>query len=455
MKPGASASSGGPSDHPRVTRRRPDPRLPAYLVAGFGALVVSVAAAQPEVAALGVPFLALAALGLRDTAPVEIRGDVTLHRERAVEGGKLEGEIHVAWDEAVEVDVVLAGGRGVTAVDPEPVTGWSLPRSRGPVTLRFEVRARSWGVHDLGHLWVRVRRAGSFILWEHRLAARPTIRVLPTPLRLSRLLKPAEPRVFAGMHVARLRGHGTDFAELRPYQPGDRLRDLSWGTSARLGTPWVRVNHPERSGTVVLLLDSAFSDEEGEGEALARAARATWAVASMHLRAQDRVGLLARGRTAAWLPPRNGRRARWMLLDELLSVGQAAQDPTRRRVPRKRATVPADALVVGVSSLDSPNFVPNLLHYRRVGHATVALVIDASDLLPDGSTPVDSAARRIWFAERRVRRRALERAGVPTAVVADDVGVGAAVLGLRRRMDLLLQPNRAGTTARWYAGGVA
>jgi uncharacterized protein (DUF58 family) len=432
-----------------VTRRRPDPRLPAYLVGGFGALVAAIAAGQPEVAALGVPFLVLLGMGLMDREPVAVSGEVRLLQERGVEGDVLEGEVYVEWDQEAEVDVMLAGGHGMTPVEPSPVVGWSLPLGRGPVKLPFKIQVSSWGVHDVGFLWVRVRRPGSFMVHEHRLAATPSVRVLPTSLRLSRLLKPAEPRAFAGMHVARLRGHGTDFAELRPYQPGDRLRDLSWGTSARLGEPWVRVNHPERTGTVVLLLDSAFNDEGGEGEALARAARATWAVASMHLQAQDRVGLLARGRTAAWLPPRSGRRARWMLLDELLSVGRAAQDVTRRRLPSQRVVMPSDALVVGVTSLNSHTFVPNLLHYRRVGHATVALVIDTSDLMPDPTDGADAAARRVWFAQREAERRTLERAGIPTALVTATGGVGPAVLSLRRRMNLLLQPTRAGATALW------
>jgi uncharacterized protein (DUF58 family) len=445
----ASAGGGG---HQEVTRRRPDPRLPAYLVAGFGALVVAIATARPELAALGTPFLALAALGLREGRRVDIRGEVRLHRERAVEGGLLEGEVHVEWDEDAEVDVVLAGGRGIRPVEPERVTGWALQRGHGPVTLPFSVRARSWGAHDPGYLWARVRRPGSFTVWEHRLAEIPAVRVLPSALRLSRLLKPAEPRAFAGMHVARLRGQGTDFAELRPYQPGDRLRDVSWGTSARMGVPWVRVNHPERTGTVVLLLDSVFGTEEDE--ALARAARATWAVASMHLKAQDRVGLLARGRTAAWLPPRSGRRARLLLLDELLSVGRAAEDVSRRRLPSRRVLVPADALVVGVTSLQSHTFAPNLIHYRRIGHATVALIVDTSDLLPAVSGRTDAAARRVWFAERMVERRVLERAGIPTALVRGGRGVGGAVLTLRRRMNALLHPTRIVAGGAWSAEAV-
>jgi hypothetical protein len=131
-----------------------------------------------------------------------------------------------------------------------------------------------------------------------------------------------------------------------------------------------------------------------------------------------------------------------MLLDELLSVGRAAEDASLRRRQRIRLAVPADALVVGVTSLRSQTFAPELMHFRRAGHATVALVIDTQDLLPDPRDRSDAAARRIWFGRREAERYALERSGVPTALVTEADGVGAAILGLRRRMALLLQPNR-------------
>ena len=424
-----------------VVSRRSDPRLPAYLFAGFGALMFAAVAAQPAIAALGVPFLALLGLGLGGDRAPRVAARVDLDVLRAVEGDPITGAIEVEWDGEAEVDVLLADGRGLDPAEPEPVTGWSLQARSGRERLEFRLTARSWGVHDLGFLWVRVRRPGRYTYWEFRRKLDTRVQVLPSALRISRMLKPSEPRAVSGAHVAKSRGHGTDFAELRPYRPGDRLRDISWGTSARLGIPWVRVSHPERTGTVLIVLDTVFGQEDGEREALARAARATWAVASMHLRAQDRVGLLAQGRTAAWLPPRGGRRARWMLLDELLSIGRAAEDFTRRRRLGARVVVPGDALIVGVTSLLSHTYVPGLLHYRRIGHATVALVIDSLDLLPETKGPVDRAAARIRFAQRESERRLLERGGIPTALVTPEHGVGPAILTLRRRMSTT--PQRA------------
>lgn len=414
-------------------RRRADPRLPAYLIAGFGALIGAIATGRPELAALGAPFLALAARGLVDRRAIPVTGRVEVSGDVVIEGDEVEGSAVVSWRATARVEVMLSGSRGVTPLEPAPVVGWSLQPTDGVHVLPFRMRADSWGIHDLGTLWVRARRPGSLLVWEQKLAVAPVLRVLPHPLRLQRLLKPAEPRAVAGMHGSRLRGHGTDLAELRPYQPGDRLRDLSWSTSARFGAPWVTVHHPERTGTVLILLDAFFADDEAGQESLARAARAAWAVASVHLAAQDRVGLLARGPTAAWLPPRGGRRARWLLVEELLAVGGAAEDVWRRR-RGGRTAVPADALVVGVTGLRGPGFAEALLHYRRTGHTAAALVIDTYDLLPPARDETDEAARRIWLAQREASRYQLDRSGVPTALVTVAGGVGPAISSLRRRM---------------------
>jgi uncharacterized protein (DUF58 family) len=438
-------TDAAPASGRDAIRRRADPRLPAYLAAGLGALIASITTGQAEFAALGAPFVALAAIGLIHRSPVRLRGSVSLSAERVIEGDIIEGEIRLDWDGDAEITVLLTGLRGVTAIEPASAS-WAL-EERGPVRLPFQLRARSWGVHHVCDLWVRCRRPNGLLMWEQRLAQAPTLRILPTPLRLTRLLKPIEPRAVAGMHLSRFRGHGTDFAELRPYRPGDRLRDLAWATSARLGKPWVTVRHSERTGTVLLMLDAVFSDRRDDNDALARAARAAWAVAVVHLRAQDRVGLLTKGRVTAWLPPRGGRRARWLLLDELLSVGAAAEDEWQRPVRRNRVIVPTDALIIAVTSLRSHDFIRQLLHYRRAGHPSVALVMDTQDLLPNDRRPAIAAARRIWLAQRDSERQSLERAGIPTVLVSESEGVAAAISTLRRSMSAMRR-SKAGALAR-------
>jgi len=409
---------------------RADPRLVAYLAVGTAALLAAVVVGRAELAAIGGPLLALGLWGLADTRPPEVRVAAALLATRALEGDEVHGTVTLDWVGTAELDVLVDGPPGVTPLDPAPALGWSLPALTGPITVGFRVRADTWGRHELGRIHVRARRPGGLVVWEWMVGRGPTLRVLPGPLRLDALMRPSEPRTVAGAHLARVRGPGTDIAELRPYTPGDRLRDLSWSASARTGSPWVIARHPERTGTVVLLLDGALDGSTAATEALARAARAAWAVAEVHLRAQDRVGLHTSGTATVWLPPITGRRARWMLLDALLTVGGAAQAHRGTRVS-SRVTVPADALVVGITTLRSPVFTRQLLHHRRAGHTTAALVVDMSDLVPPAADIVDAAARRLWRAELDVERHRLGRAGISTAVVSGD-DVEPAVSTLRR-----------------------
>ena len=152
---------------------------------------------------------------------------------------------------------------------------------------------------------------------------------------------------------------------------------------------------------------------------------------------QDRVGLLSWGRTVAWVPPLTGRRARLLLMDELLSVGGAEQDPLRRRLEGGRVAIPSDAMVVGVTGLRSRYFVQGLMRYRHAGHTVAALVVDIADLLPPPKTRADEAALRVWLAQRDAERFALDRRGVATAVVSESPGVGPAISTLRRKMSTL------------------
>ncbi len=412
---------------------RADPRLTGYLLAAFAGVVASILSGRAEVAATAAPFAALAALGLADRRSPAVTGRMVLQHGRALEGDNVHGQVQLDWSGVAELDVLVTPLPGVDLVDPAPVLGWALPAGRGPLALGFTVKARAWGRHTLGQVHVRARRRSGLVVWEEVVADGAPLRVLPSPVRLDRLLRPLEPRAVSGAHLSRHRGGGTDFADLRPYVAGDRLRDLSWSATARAGEPWVTVHHPERTGTLVLLVDAAVDGSAPSTEALARTARTAWAIAENHLRHQDRVGLLVLVGGTIWLDPRSGRRGRWQLLDALLSVGAMAEDRRLRARWRGRAHVPADALVVAISSLRSTQLMRELRRLRRAGHPTGAVVIDTTDLAPPVTGPVEHAAQRLWRAELDAERGELEGIGVPTALVTSRSGVAPAV-GLLARV---------------------
>ena len=61
--------------------------------------------------------------------------------------------------------------------------------------------------------------------------------------------------VSAGEHRGSGVGSGTELAQLRPYQPGDDVRQLDPSATARTGIPHVRQQVPERMLTTWMALD--------------------------------------------------------------------------------------------------------------------------------------------------------------------------------------------------------
>src|SRR5690606_39941604 len=125
---------------------------------------------------------------------------------------------------------------------------------------------------------------------------------------------------------------------------------LDWAATARLRRPFVNRHHPELAGDVVIAIDALTDGSAASTAVLARAARAAWALASVHLRANDRVGLAGLGGSTQWLPPAGGRLARYRLLETLLRIGGEAADRVVM-MSRRGVDVPPGALIIALTSL--------------------------------------------------------------------------------------------------------
>lgn len=401
-----------------------DRRLGPYTVLAVGGLIAALVTGQATLVAVAAPAAVLLVRGLADRRPLDVRVALADGPERLLEGDAWTLRLELTWVGPAVLDVVHTGMRGS---DVEGASGWTVQATDG-VSLDLRAVARRWGVHDFGAIAIRARRPGGMLRWDSSATLPGSVRVLPAVAKLDELLRPRRPRVAAGSHVAPVRGAGTDFADLRPYVPGDRLRDLSWTATARSDQPWVVVHHPERTAAVVLLLDG-FVEVGTPPGSLDRAARVVWSVARHHLDAGDRVGLLASGTTPVWLSPVSGRRARWQVLDALLTVGsRVVGSPTttttvgraRASAPGREVALPADAIVLGVSPLQSDAFAAAVVRHARLGRPTVVIAVETADLLAPPADETERAARRLWSAEVDARAERLQRAGIPTVQVIDD-----------------------------------
>jgi len=134
----------------------------------------------------------------------------------------------------------------------------------------------------------------------------------------------------SGSYHSVFKGRGMDFAEVRPYAPGDEVRAIDWNVSARTGQLHVKRFVEERELTVLLLCDASASTAFGS-RARTKAEVAAEIAALLALSAVangDRVGLvLFTDRIERFVPPRKGRRHALRIVSEVL-----------RHRPRSRRT---------------------------------------------------------------------------------------------------------------------
>lgn len=125
----------------------------------------------------------------------------------------------------------------------------------------------------------------------------------------------------AGDYHAVFKGRGMEFAEVRPYQPGDEIRTIDWNVTARMGSPFIKKYVEERDLTVFLVVDVSGSLSFGSRAILKRelAAEIAALLAFAAVRNQDRVGAaLVSDHLELFLPPQRRRTHVLRLVREVL-----------------------------------------------------------------------------------------------------------------------------------------
>jgi uncharacterized protein (DUF58 family) len=408
-----------------------DGRLVPWCVIALGGLAASILTGQPALAALASPFVLALALGLRRRGPIQVRARVALHAAEVLEGDAVTGRIELEWDEPLEARMILHRLRGFGTAGTGSAPSWSLPVPGRRIEAPLRLEARQWGRHAVGEVWLRLDAPFGLLAWTGRVLTGPMLRVLPGSERLSQLLDPAESGTVLGTHRSRRPGDGHEFAELRPYVPGDRLRNLNWAATARHRRPLVNIHHPERPGDVVIAIDAFADGSAASTVALGRAARAAWALASAHLRANDRVGVVGLGGSTRWLAPAGGQRARYQLLETLLDIGAEAADPLMSKGETLRRALPPSALILALTPLHDARTLRSLEEWRSKGRAVTVVLFDPGPAGPAG-TAAEALARRLWRLELARRQRTLTELGIPVIPLAGDGPIGPAISALRR-----------------------
>ncbi len=400
------------------------PTVRAFLFASIGIIAVATGTAlsSPELVAIGAPFFVLLAVGLAGRRPSGLAAAAEKDELRSVEGESRRlsllvraahrvprAQIHLnlpsglTVDEAAEPSVLLGDDVVGIAVD-------------GPTNVSIEVACRRWGVYDLDQ--VTLLTMGTLGLFSERtpLAGSPVLKVFPDDETVRRLLQPIETQLAYGDLVARQRGQGIEYADLREMQPGDDLRHVNWRASARNPGLWVNDRHPERNSDVVLFVDTFPGARRGVEPTLDLAIRAVAGLAKMHLRRHDRVGLITFGEPVRWLQPGMGARQRYRILDTLMAARRSRHLYWRGVAAIPRQALPSKALIVAVTPLLDDRMIGAVAALHGRGLDVAVVEIAAEHFLEEPDEETDAIARRIWELQRDIVRRRFTSHGVPMAV---------------------------------------
>jgi uncharacterized protein (DUF58 family) len=411
--------------------RRGTARVEGYALLAAMSLVGALALRRPELAIVGAPFVLLLVAGTRFMAEPEVEATLSLETSRTLEGDDLDGGLTLESGSAIgRLEVILDLPDGVDVVDGEPSLGLRLQAGEER-TVPLTLRCSRWGVFDVGGLELRATDVFRIVTWEQRLDERLMLKAYPRLEPVQRLVSARETQAFAGNEVSRHPGDGIEYADLRDFVAGDRVRSINWRASARRQSLVVNERHPERNTDVVILVDS-FVDLGGETRStLDDTVRAAATLASRYLERRDRVGLVGYGGILRWLRPGMGPGQRYRLIETLLETG-VEPTFTWRDVGLIPARILApNALVVALTPLVDPRFVTMLEDLRARRFDLVVVEVDPGGVVPAGPGKVAGLAHRLWLLERDVLRMRLERAGIAVGRWGDDGSLEEALEGVR------------------------
>jgi uncharacterized protein (DUF58 family) len=325
----------------------------------------------------------------------------------------VELELELRADDAIhhaEVALILPEGAEV-----EEGTNPALIRigGGGSVELEWRIRCGHWGAYTLGEAALRSRDPLGLFIYEQRIGKPQSLKVYPSADRLRSLLRPLATQPTAGNQVARERGDGIEFADLRPFVHGDRLRRINWRATARSGELWVNDLHPERNTDVVIFLDTFVEARREDLGTLDLAVRAAATLAERYLAHRDRVGLVVFGGILNWLTPATGIVQRYRIVDALLDAEIMLSYAWKDIDVLPRRTLPPQALVVALSPLLDERALVALADLRHRGFDVAVIEISPVPFAPAESGEVDPLVERLWLLRRAARRTAFHSLGMP------------------------------------------
>lgn len=412
--------------------RRATPKLRVYVALTALGLLAALVLGRPELAALAAPFAAIAAVGLAGGREPSLSVSAALSRDRAIEGEEVELRVGVAASGGLDwLELRVETPPGLAPASRTQTVALTL-RLGAPQVIALPLRCVRFGAHHPGALYVRARAGLGLVAFEQAYELPGRIKVFPRAEALRAVVQPLETRMLSGNEVSRAKGEGIEFADLRPFAPGDRVRRINWRASARRGALHVSERHPERNTDVVLFLDSFAEARLGSEGTLEVGVRAVAALAARYLARRDRVALVGFGGVLRWLVPGMGDRQLYRILDALLDTEIALSYAWKGIDVIPPRTLPPGALVIGVTPLLDDRPIAALLDLRSRGFDVAIVEVSPARFVPAAERPEEQLARRLWSLQHEALRARYRQLGVAVVEWREERPLESVVEEVRR-----------------------
>jgi len=213
-----------------------------------------------------------------------------------------------------------------------------------------------------------------------------------------------------GLHKSPYHGFSVEFAEHRPYNPGDELRHVDWKVYAKTDRHYVKQYEEETNLRHYVVLDTSSSMRYRHTAGVSKLEYGSYLAAALHfmmVKQSDATGLIAFDETIhTLLPPRSTQGYLRRLLAALQRLAETPEDGKRtgaasvldevaERISRRSLVVVITDLFENIAAHD--DLLKSLRHLRYRGHEVLVFHVLESD-----------TERRFQFPDVPMRFRDME-----------------------------------------------
>ena len=199
--------------------------------------------------------------------------------------------------------------------------------SRGHYEYSVVPKGRGLAVFEPAYVLVTSR----YGFWEfvHRLGGHDESKVYPdfSAISNSFVFGVEQAMRNMGAHIAKRKGSGMEFNQLREFREGDTLKQIDWKATAKLGTPISREFQEEKDQNIVFLLDCSrrMRALEKNLSYFDYALNALLMSSYIALDKGDAVGVMTFSGEPSWLSPIKGKASINTILNHLYALKTSTQ----------------------------------------------------------------------------------------------------------------------------------